>query len=106
MRIMKIGRNDTCPCGSKKKYKRCCMLNKEAANYRDSQHQSVPDTDESITRKPQKQRTKFQNNMNLIQLYLMLFIGFILGWTIFSIVLIGCAIEKFIRRISRTIKKI
>lgn len=24
---MKIGRNDLCPCGSGKKYKRCCMDN-------------------------------------------------------------------------------
>ena len=22
----KIGRNQTCPCGSQKKYKKCCML--------------------------------------------------------------------------------
>ena len=33
----KIGRNDKCPCGSKKKYKRCCLnmitgLNKELTN--------------------------------------------------------------------------
>src|SRR5437588_5400783 len=28
---MKIGRNDPCPCGSGKKYKRCCMVNDEAA---------------------------------------------------------------------------
>ena len=24
--MMKIGRNDLCPCGSGKKYKRCCYL--------------------------------------------------------------------------------
>ncbi len=24
VRIMKIGRNDLCPCGSGKKYKKCC----------------------------------------------------------------------------------
>ncbi len=27
----KIGRNDLCPCGSGKKYKKCCMANDEAA---------------------------------------------------------------------------
>jgi hypothetical protein len=26
----KIGRNDPCPCGSGKKYKKCCMANEEA----------------------------------------------------------------------------
>ena len=25
----KIGRNDPCPCGSGKKYKKCCLVNKE-----------------------------------------------------------------------------
>jgi len=25
----KIGRNDMCPCGSGKKYKRCCCINKK-----------------------------------------------------------------------------
>jgi hypothetical protein len=24
----KIGRNESCPCGSGKKYKQCCLLNK------------------------------------------------------------------------------
>ena len=28
----KIGRNDPCPCGSGKKYKRCCLLQKESAS--------------------------------------------------------------------------
>jgi tetratricopeptide (TPR) repeat protein len=29
--MAKIGRNDLCPCGSGKKYKRCCMAADEAA---------------------------------------------------------------------------
>jgi hypothetical protein len=29
--MAKIGRNDLCPCGSGKKYKRCCMANDELA---------------------------------------------------------------------------
>ena len=28
---MKIGRNDPCPCGSGKKYKKCCMDKDQAA---------------------------------------------------------------------------
>lgn len=28
---MKVGRNDSCPCGSGKKYKKCCLLVEEAA---------------------------------------------------------------------------
>ncbi len=26
----KVGRNDPCPCGSKKKYKKCCLLKSES----------------------------------------------------------------------------
>jgi len=33
---MKIGRNDACPCGSGKKYKRCCSLKKEPAAVSDA----------------------------------------------------------------------
>ena len=29
--MAKIGRNDPCPCGSGKKYKKCCMASDEAA---------------------------------------------------------------------------
>ena len=28
----KIGRNDPCPCGSGRKYKRCCLNKKEEVN--------------------------------------------------------------------------
>jgi uncharacterized protein YecA (UPF0149 family) len=27
----KVGRNDPCPCGSGKKYKKCCLARDEAA---------------------------------------------------------------------------
>ncbi len=30
VRVQKVGRNDPCPCGSGKKYKKCCGLNAEA----------------------------------------------------------------------------
>lgn len=29
---MKIGRNDLCPCGSGKKYKKCCLYKKHQNN--------------------------------------------------------------------------
>ena len=29
--MAKIGRNDPCPCGSRQKYKRCCLPRDEAA---------------------------------------------------------------------------
>ena len=31
---MKVGRNDLCPCGNGKKYKKCCMRKDEALEYR------------------------------------------------------------------------
>src|SRR5262245_53498001 len=36
---MKVGRNDPCPCGSGKKYKKCCLAKDEAAARQDyAQH--------------------------------------------------------------------
>ena len=32
VRSEKVGRNDPCPCGSGKKYKRCCLLTRESAS--------------------------------------------------------------------------
>lgn len=28
LKRMKVGRNDSCPCGSGKKFKKCCLVNK------------------------------------------------------------------------------
>ena len=39
--MAKIGRNDLCPCGSGKKYKKCCMASDEAAA-RTAQPAAVP----------------------------------------------------------------
>src|SRR5215216_4229688 len=39
---MKIGRNDPCPCGSGKKYKKCCLAKDEAAA-RKAYTQRVPE---------------------------------------------------------------
>jgi hypothetical protein len=33
--IEKLGRNDPCPCGSSKKYKKCCL---EAAAFKDGDY--------------------------------------------------------------------
>jgi tetratricopeptide (TPR) repeat protein len=30
--MAKVGRNDVCPCGSGRKYKKCCLARNEAAN--------------------------------------------------------------------------
>ncbi len=37
---MKVGRNDPCPCGSGRKYKRCCAL--KAGELTDSRGKSLP----------------------------------------------------------------
>ena len=38
---MKIGRNDPCPCGSGKKYKKCCLSKDEAAARQTAQEQAA-----------------------------------------------------------------
>ena len=35
---MKIGRNDPCPCGSGKKYKKCCLGKEDNPEYLDPQN--------------------------------------------------------------------
>jgi len=43
---MKIGRNDPCPCGSGKKYKKCCMLNQQnPASCNNNNNDDNDDTD-------------------------------------------------------------
>jgi hypothetical protein len=42
MSALNIGRNDSCPCGSGKKYKRCC-LPKEEAQAAATRPREVPD---------------------------------------------------------------
>jgi len=44
MTMIKIGRNDPCPCGSGNKYKRCCWLQQETETAK------APSTDSSITK--------------------------------------------------------
>jgi hypothetical protein len=47
---MKIGRNDPCPCGSGKKYKKCCYLKKDTSN--------VPNIPSAIMRKIKEKQEK------------------------------------------------
>jgi len=42
---MKIGRNDPCPCGSGKKYKRCCLAKDQATNVIDYEWQRLRRTE-------------------------------------------------------------
>ena len=41
---MKVGRNDPCPCGSGKKYKKCCMRKDEELAHKASSMTRVPET--------------------------------------------------------------
>lgn len=42
--MAKVGRNQSCPCGSGKKYKQCCLAKDEAAAAatREQQHRNAP----------------------------------------------------------------
>jgi tetratricopeptide (TPR) repeat protein len=48
--MAKIGRNDLCPCGSGKKYKKCCLASDEAATRaaRPAQPAAVPERRPSL----------------------------------------------------------
>ncbi len=48
---MKVGRNDPCPCGSGKKYKKCCLLQvqQQAITARKAQQATVTTTKPTIT---------------------------------------------------------
>ena len=43
MTIPHIGRNDPCFCGSKKKYKKCCLLAGEASSSRAGEYSNIID---------------------------------------------------------------
>ena len=44
----KVGRNDPCPCGSGKKYKKCCLREAEGARQQDRQRANVHELDERV----------------------------------------------------------
>jgi hypothetical protein len=54
----KIGRNDPCPCGSGKKYKRCCLL-------QDEEKQQSKIDDKPIDRKS-LYNNKDYDNLNMV----------------------------------------
>lgn len=60
----KIGRNDLCPCGSGKKYKKCCYVRTNAANHHDLNDtpRSLPHYDEIDYGIPRLDEDFFQNN--------------------------------------------
>ena len=46
----KVGRNEPCPCGSGKKYKKCCLQRDESARLQDRKRASVHELDERLVR--------------------------------------------------------
>lgn len=58
---LKVGRNAPCPCGSGKKYKKCCMLKPQTDNARRGVIQSMQQPEES--RKPDKKENIFGESL-------------------------------------------
>lgn len=46
----KVGRNEPCPCGSRKKYKKCCLPRDESARLQERKRSNVHELDERIVR--------------------------------------------------------
>ncbi len=46
----KVGRNEPCPCGSGKKYKKCCLPRDESARLQERKRSNVHELDERIVR--------------------------------------------------------
>ena len=46
----KVGRNEPCPCGSGKKYKKCCLHRDEGARLQDRKRANVHELDERLVR--------------------------------------------------------
>jgi hypothetical protein len=44
----KVGRNDPCPCGSRKKYKKCCLREDEGARQMERQRANAHELDEGL----------------------------------------------------------
>ena len=47
--VDKIGRNDPCPCGSGKKYKKCCMLKDDAGKQTPAQDRHAMESIPSLS---------------------------------------------------------
>ncbi|MEJ2040503.1 MAG: SEC-C metal-binding domain-containing protein [Desulfosarcinaceae bacterium] len=55
---MKIGRNDPCPCGSGKKYKKCCMGKSQAPSQSLYYRRLSEAHDRLVDPKPKKRSTR------------------------------------------------
>jgi tetratricopeptide (TPR) repeat protein len=60
---LRVGRNDPCPCGSGKKYKKCCMPNDEAkiADAQSSESDAIHSEPEEHKKNPRSD--EIENNM-------------------------------------------
>jgi tetratricopeptide (TPR) repeat protein len=61
---LKVGRNDPCPCGSGKKYKKCCMPKDEEQKSETQSDESMDITAPSDNQKQQPQSDETENNFN------------------------------------------
>lgn len=66
--MAKIGRNDQCPCGSGKKYKKCCLPNKQANLTAQLQPQKISVTEEVA--KLQTAAETLQETMKVIGVFI------------------------------------
>ena len=58
--MAKAGRNDPCPCGSGKKYKKCCQLKDEAAEHEELFKEQAKREERNAARRTELQRMKGQ----------------------------------------------
>ncbi len=58
--MSKIGRNDPCPCGSGKKYKKCCMMKEEASDPEPDTSRTPPE-EQHVRRYPPARAAEIEN---------------------------------------------
>ena len=72
---MKIGRNDPCPCGSGKKYKKCCMLNQQnPASCNNNNNNNNDDNDDTDFDQQDINLVKQERLLNLLHNFHKLFL--------------------------------
>jgi len=64
MIALKVGRNDPCPCGSGKKYKKCCMLKDEMQKPEIQSDESESITAPSEDKKLDSRSDETENNLH------------------------------------------
>jgi len=66
--ILKVGRNDPCPCGSGKKYKKCCMLKDEKRIQSDeSENTAAPSEDKKLNSHSDETENNLHRAYNLME---------------------------------------